>query len=441
LGLPGLRPFNMFPQAFRVWALFEASPERISLARGSHYRTKLTDDASQVGKANWWSDSVTAADDGFRDSLFQSIDTWADSLNLQAYDGGVDNGPGGEIGGRYRRLYVVMLARADSIGPANAGDSYRPSGRSFSVPRAVGAPATDWVKVGIGRGEVHEWGHTFGYITDEYILERGSTASKTNPATRTLWNLYNIAFSNNRPDLLWPHLAPGGRYNAKIRSMIGNLWVGSSQGETGSWHSEYKCQINGGVENYRCSYSAADTAWLRDSDHYCFWCEEIMALRILERVGEFQRLSPGGAVLNDALGQQWWNYWDQSLRHGYYTYFNYDSLIAAKNECYALYEFGSGCIPCSTNCNTDTLPSCLPDCAIREIGNAIYVDPSQGAFGNPGTKEFPVRTIVDGVFRANVDVPETPILVLQRGSYSGAITISDPAFLITDGCAPVTVGD
>jgi hypothetical protein len=438
-GESGLRPFSTFRQAFRVWALFEPSAERISQNRGSHYRIALTTDSEQIGKGSWWTDTLSEANFGFRDSLFKSIDELADSLNVRQYPEvlGGENDPSGDYNLRYRNLYIVMLARADSAGPPDSGDSYRPSGRSFAAPRVAQVHPTQWVKIGVASGEVHEWGHTFGYLKDEYIDGLNDTASQSNPAIQSLWNLHNMTYGNARCDLPWKHLAPGGKYNPKIRSLIGNLWMGSSAGLYGNWHSEYKCQINGTHENYTCDFGSPPVD-LRDTDHYCFWCEEMMTTRILERVGEFDRLDPAPVAWNDQ-GIQWFNYWDQTLRDKYYTLFNYDSLIAVKNQCYDLWSNKNTCTDCDNACDTVPLPICLPSCDIREIGNGIYTDP--GGFPvNPGTKELPVQNLTQGITLAQILCSGTPIVVVRPGVQPGPITITDPVFLITDECGTVLLG-
>lgn len=435
----GLRPFNMFKQAFRVRALFEESVDRVSYDRTSHYKTKLQN--GQIGKNSWWAGN-SGADAEFRDSLFNSIADLSAPKDLSLYPSTLDNSVNGKqavgvMASRYRRLYVVFLVKADT----GFTGEFCPSGRSFPVPSP---DSTEFVKVGMACGTVHEFGHTFSYVSDEYILQRGSAADPTfiDPPDNqiSVFNLSNISFSDARCDLLWPHLAPGGAYNPDVRSLIGNIWVGSAKGEFGSWHSEYLCEINGGVENYFCDFVPQDTAWLRDEAHYCFWCEEIIGLRILERIGELERILGVGGDIN-TLGRNWYTGWDNSLRADYYDYFNIDSLIASKNRCYALnFAPPDTCGACTLSCKEDSLPPCLPACDLREVGNAIYVNSVTGSSGNSGRKLFPIPTLAEGVIRADSICPITPLIILQPGQYATPITITNPVIVFTDACESVLVG-
>ena len=436
---PGIRPFNMFPQVFRVRACFEESTDRVdgpnSVDRDSYYRVKL-DTLGKVASDSWWGDGTDQANIDFRNRLFAAIDSLPAPKNLTLYPTNLDNSTNGEqtvgvMANRYRNLYVVLLA---------VSDNGCPSGRSFPV---VSMDSSRSVKIGVGCGTVHEFGHTFAYLRDEYIKDRGDAAPATwvDPAigSRSIFNLSNISYANDRCDMLWPHLAPGSEYNPKIRSMIGNLWVGSSKGEFGQWHSEYKCQINGGVGNYLCNTNVADSAWLRDDYHYCFWCEELVTMRILERTGEFDRLVGGVGDIN-AKGVQWYDAWDATLRDDFFTLFRYDSLIDLKNRCYGLYLSSNSCNDCEDACDNNPEPNCLPGCDIREIGNAIYTDVT-GFPVNPGTKERPVQTLTQGITLAQILCVETPIVVVRRGVQSGAITITTPTYIITDECTSVVLGD
>jgi hypothetical protein len=439
----GIRPFNKFKQAFRVRALFEESVDRVSYNRTSHYKIKLED--GQIGKNSWWAGN-SGADAEFRDSVFNSIADLPAPKDLSLYPSTLDNSVNGQqavgvMASRYRRLYVVFLVKADT----GFTGEFCPGGRSFPVPSP---DSTEFVKVGMACGTVHEFGHTFGYVSDEYILERGTTADPLfiNPSnnTRSVFNLSNISFyatgGCNSLWPLWPHLAPGGTYNPDVRSLIGNIWVGSSKGEFGSWHSEYLCEINGKSENYICDFVPEDTGSLRDEFHYCFWCEEIIGLRILERAGELERIIGGAGDIN-TLGRNWYTGWDNGVRADYYNYFNIDSLIASKNACYALnFAPPDTCASCKSSCKEESLPLCLPDCDIREVGNAIYVNSVIGSAGNSGSKRFPIPTLAEGVSQAGLVCPNTPLIILQPGQYAAPITITDPAIVFTDACESVLIG-
>jgi hypothetical protein len=385
-----------------------------------------------------WYNGDTEPDKGFNDSLFQAIDALSPK-NSSSYPSDLNNsvngaqiiGPMADV---YSNLYVVMFICT----PFNCG----PSGVAQAVTKRGG---TQKVKVGFGASYVHEFGHAFGYLRDEYIDVRNSTATWTNPEESLLsvFNLSNLTYSNDRCDLLWKHLAPGGTYNPhNVFSLVGNLFVGGKGGgggwQDGVWHSEYKCLINGTHANYECSFSDVDSTGLRDGDHLCFWCEEVVAVRILERARQLER--PGDPADINEKGIVWFNLWKNSLRGDYYDYFNIDSLIALKDSCYALWT-GGACPSCSSSCNLTAMPPCLPGCDIREVGNAIYVDGDAGADGNPGTKADPKETIAGGVAAAC-----TPgrLVMIKGGAITyptpAGLTIADPAILIPEGCDTVIVG-
>jgi len=421
---PGLRPFTFFPQAFRVRAIWEVSNARADTLQNSHYRVILNTKGDLV--------STTDDDTKFRDSLFKSIDALPAPKNATRYPATLDNQVDGQqiikpMADVYSNLYIVLKIKNWLLNSV--------SGYAATTPRNGGP---DKVRVGLGENSPHEFGHTFGYLADEYIDVRGTAADPDfrNPtsAEMSVFNLSNLTYSNERCDLLWTHLAPGGKYNPNLFSLLGNLFVGGNQ-EDGVWHSEYECLINGTHQNYFCDF-VPDSVRLRDDSHYCFWCEELFSLRILERTGELKR-DTDPADINDK-GKVWFQLWDDSLRDKYYTYFNVKSLIVQRDSCFALAASG-GCSTCSTACDeTDDsgMPSCLFECDIREVGNALYVDGVAGSDLNTGKKFEPKKTILGGVTAA---CGSLDLVMIKPASYP-AVTITQKAILIPEGCSPVVIG-
>ncbi len=438
----GIRPYTYFKQAFRVRAVWEPSAGRASVVTrdSSHYRVKIDPSDTSVASDEWW-DGDSEPNRGFRDSLFKTIDELPDPRDTTRYPPTLSNtvyghllvhSPMAEV---YSHLYIALLIRA-------SGDE-NPGGRCRNVTKYG---ESQRVRVAFGAYEMHEFGHAFGYLDDEYIGGRGTVNTEYRnpaPADRSVFNLVNINFlpvnvEYDDPDdrcddmLIWPHLVPGGEHNSSVSSLIGNMFTGMDKFATGAAHSEYKCLMNGTHENYFCGFSGPDTN-LRDYNNMCFWCEEITVLRILERTDQLDR--PGDSADINARGRQWFRLWDDSLRDAYYSYFNVDSVIVLKDSCFDL-----SCPGCSTNCGATTtypLPSCIGECAIRDVGHAVFVDGDNGDNLNVGSNIYPKRTIQSAV--SAVCDPHY-VVMMKSASYPGAITISDRATLVAAGCSSVIIG-
>jgi hypothetical protein len=389
----GIRPYSLFRQAFRVHAVFEPSADHASPDRESYFRIKVScnpaadnpDRACSIDLSGWQRDGTDPNNIVFRNRLFDAIadvDAFA-SLNLTKYPD--DMGDFDKLEGLYRNLVVAFLVRGYRNIPKTIVGHL--SGFADTVQSMTGSPP-DKVRIGFGRGWQHEFGHAFAFLKDEYIGDnkRGTTSTGTNPASseRSVFNLSNLTYSNARCDLLWPHIAPGGRYNPNVHSKIGNLFKGGIN-EHGVWHSEYQCLINGGHHNYLCDNDdpGSDNYDLRDSEHYCFWCEEIVAIRILEKARQIGTQTPSVAV-----GKTWFDRWETTLRHDYYTHFDIPALIAEKDTCYSLFAGG-------------TCPS----------GSESHI-----ACGSPH------------------------LVIVKPASYPGPLTLDTPAVLIAEGCSTIVIG-
>lgn len=441
-GISGIRPYTFYKQAFRVRAVWEPSPGRASVVSrdSSHYRIKIDPSDTSVASGEWF-DGTSEPNRGFRDSLFKVIDALQDPKDTTRYPSDLDNtvydiqithDPMANV---YSNLYVVMLIRASG--------NKNPSGRTRQIKKY---DQPQRVQAAFGAYEQHEFGHGFGYLDDEYINDRNAVNvfyRNPSPDLRSVFNLTNINFlptspMYNDPDdrcddmLLWPHLAPGGEYNPRLRSLIGNMFTGMDIYEIGVGHSEYKCLLNGGHENYFCDLEG-DNKNLRDRLNMCFWCEEIVAVRILERTHQLERAGDSADI--NSRGRQWYRLWDDSLRDAYYNYFNIDSLIAVKDSCYNL-----SCPACSLSCGTiygDGLPACIAECEIRDVGHVVFVDGDFGDDADNGSSLTPKATIAGAL--PGVCEPHY-LIMLKAASYPGAITISDRATLVAAGCASVIIG-
>jgi len=461
----GIRPYNLFPQAFRVFALFEASIEHAGGPnddqRLSFYRVKLNSRFGSIENTltdGWWNDT-TGADGEFRDKFFASLDYFVNhvaslsgdgitvSVSKSYYPEDLDNSIGGDqvtetMANRYRNLYVSMFVQRDSESDPDAPAVHGDASGCAPTIKVIGRP--HYVRTALGSTRTHEFTHAFGYLRDEYIKKRDSAATFRNPgpAEKSVFNLCNLSYTSDRCDMLWSHLAPGGKYNPDPLSFIGNLFMGG-YAESGVWHSEYKCLINGGSNNYLCDIdaSALDTFNLRDLDHLCFWCEEIVAVHILERLDQLDETGDDPDI--NVRGRQWFDRWKSTLRDMYYKYFEIHDRIAEKNACWASFATGNCDPACGRLCaDADISGLCMSVCGIRQLGNAIYVDGNDGLDTNPGRKNDPVRSIVYAIELSHTECGEASgnIIVVKPGDYSGAITLDQPATLITENCNGVTIG-
>jgi len=431
----GIRPFSFFPEAFRVRANFKSSSQRASgpddSDRQSYYKVKLncSTNCGVYIDSSWWNDSDTV-NETFRDRVFDAIDE-VSPLNTTQYPSSLAMSDQADV---HSHLVAVLLIRRNS-------DGNQPGGVTVNIPRTSG---TRIVRSALGVGWEHEFAHAFSYVKDEYIHDRGSTATDSNPlpADRSIFNVRNLTYSNDRCDLLWPHLAPGGQYNSNVNSLIGNLFKGGKRYENGVWHSEYSCLINGTHHNYLCDVDPAspDTN-LRDHEHFYFWCEEIVAWRILEKTGEFWR---GGDPADiNARGRTWYQRWVNTLRDDYYTHFDVPTLIREKNACYDTF-YGKACPPefpnCMDACDRGHIPACLHACTIREVGNAMYVDSGFGG-SQDGSRWNPYDDIPTAISQSHAECPSPNLIIIKPDSYPDTIDYDTRSTWLADGCSTTDVGD
>ena len=207
--------------------------------------------------------------------------------------------------------------------------------------------------VAVGANEIHEFGHAFGRVADEYINGRDTpeTLTRVDPATPSVFSISNLRYSNQVDDVPWTHLSPGGwrprtASGAEPSPVVGWMWVGGVV-QRGVWHSEYRCLMNGGHDNFKFTQNAAEDptanpdgtytdengADLRDRDRFCLWCQEVVSLRILEKTD--QLLEAGDPSDVTAQGIEWYARWVAELRPNYYEIFDVAAQIADAEARYA----------------------------------------------------------------------------------------------------------
>jgi hypothetical protein len=429
-------------------------------------------DLTQCNSSACWLSDPGTDNKAFRQALFGSIDDVVNDgpgANLREYPTNLSNAVSGgnivpSMAGNYRNLFVGLIIRADEDTSINPNANERPAGAFAATASMCDGGTNDGescgddgdcpsggqcrrVRIALAQEMPHEFGHAFGYLRDEYIGndKRGSTAPSLvvpTGSSMSIFFLSNLGYTDDRSAVPWRHVGPGGQYNPNASSMVGNLFAGGSN-EIGVWHSEYKCLMNGAHDNYVCDrFNGAPRAKLRDDRNLCFWCEEILTVRILERTGQFDRLVGSCADIN-TCGRTWWSAWESVLRDRYYQRNDLPDRIAERTLCYADRCTTPDCeASCDlgdpTDSNDTDVPPCLPSCEITELLNGIYVDSNFGFSGNPGTRLNPVDSIAEAVSEA-VFTGRRRVFV-NPGFYAGPIRIEAAVSLRPGACRSVIIG-
>ncbi len=278
-------PWSQFRGTFRVRGLWTPGEGRSTPEKKSHYRLPAT--ATGVG------DSAAKET---REAVFAAIEK-AQCNPAQAR-------------GRLTHATVVMLVRNEQ--------GRNPSGLTRGVSSPDGKLS---VSVAFAAYTHHEFGHAYGGLRDEYILGIGTKGRGQTPDRSSIFTVSNIAYTQEPKLVPWAHLAAGGAINPDRESVIGALWQGGGA-EEGAWHSEARCLMNGTHENWDLAKTRRGVT-LRDMQRFCFWCEEILVARTLEKTGHLGDSTDGEAL---------WRTWASEMRPLYQKAFDVAGRIKAKNE-------------------------------------------------------------------------------------------------------------
>lgn len=340
--LRAVEVYQRFRGAFRIRAVFARSDHPASHDRESYYRVKI-DGNGDVSNDGWWKGS-SARDRQFRRRLFCVLDLLP--LNWTRYPANIDVGGSktvihNTLDRMYSHLVVCLLVRISAGGTAGPA-----GGRT----RDVKGPDDSRLNVAFGALSIHEFGHAFAYLEDEYIRQRHradqpSKADRKDPAKPSLFTLSNLTFRDRLDDALFVHLSPWGRVPRQGAEpdpspIVGWLWRGGEQ-DLKVWHSEYQCLMNGEHENYAyTSDEASDLVHppgsrvdLRSVDRYCLWCQEIVVARILEKTGQLATAADPSNV--NARGRAWYESWVSTWRPRYWSFFNVSGQIVGREAFYA----------------------------------------------------------------------------------------------------------
>ena len=342
--------YERFRGAFRIRALFTRSDEPASADRGSFYGVAIDEDGDIPSSPAWWQDTDDEGDK-FRAMLGSSISVFTD-INLARYPDSLNNSPviHNPLSNLFSNLVVVMLVRRTK---PNGSISTSPSGLTRRVE--LESPADAGLNVAFGEYSLHEFGHAFAYLEDEYISGRGDEANRSNPSTPSVFNLSNLSFDTHLNQVPWLHLSPWGDTPRQAAGpapspIVGWLWRGGEADEK-VWHSEYQCLMNGTHENYAYTPDAASdptaapptscarfvdggvTLRWRDPPTYCLWCQEIVVIRILEKTGRLA--TPNDDPSINERGEAWYQDWVADGRSGYWETFDVADQIRERESWYA----------------------------------------------------------------------------------------------------------
>lgn len=343
------RVYDRFRGAFRIRALFTASSEPAGTGRDSYYRVKVDGGSDGGVSSGGWENDDGTDNLTFRRRLYDALDEF--ELNRRLYPitlevGGDDTVIHNQLARLYSNLVVAMLVRTS--GSNNAG------GRTRTVPDTrnpvFDPPNPLWrtLNVAFGAHALHEFGHAFAYLEDEYIDGRGSRATRNNPSPRSLFTLSNLSFSDRWGSVPWEHVSPWGRERRQGTSLtpppvVGWLWRGGEH-DRGVWHAEYHCLMNGKHDNY--AYAPDETPptnpdgslktidlRFRNPPEYCLWCQEIVVARVLEKTGQLASSGDPGDI--DERGRRWHERWVDRWRARYWEAFDVAAQIRDRERLYA----------------------------------------------------------------------------------------------------------
>lgn len=336
--------YETFAGAFRIRALFEPSSTPASEDRNSHYRCLVNSSGTAMSSAGSWYSAAGSDNDVFRSRLFDAVASFGDA-NLRRYPTSLDIGDqnsaikNSTLRDVHRNLVVCMLVRTS--------ERDNVSGIARHVPRPS-PNDNQQLRVGFGANKVHEFSHAVAFLSDEYINGRESVSTRVNNPNKSVFALSNLTYDDQLNTIPWLHLSPWGRKPRQgagddPEPLVGWMWVGGAN-HRGVWHSEYRCLMNGRHDNFAFTqnapadptanddgtYTDENGESLRDSDHFCLWCQEVVTIRILEKTDAFMRSGDPSDITD--LGTTWWSRWVDELRDNYWELFDVDAQIDATEQ-------------------------------------------------------------------------------------------------------------
>jgi len=211
---------------------------------------------------------------------------------------------------------VILVRKAECTSGDDPGTSC--SGYSGFARDVTNPSEGKRVRVAISRNHIHEFGHAFGHLRDEYRnddFKSCTAASKFAGFNKTNWDLKNVnnySYASAGSELPWRHLLYGAGINPDPQ-LIG-AFEGAYTCWEGGFRPEQECKMNGshgnpnqctglpeqpGVcsnnssqvcdSNSDCTGSATCEGDINSTNlrqnNYCNWCRELVVMRIHDFIG------------------------------------------------------------------------------------------------------------------------------------------------------------
>ena len=253
-----VEPFATFTEAFVIWRWPAVSNEHLAAgtpqSADTAFRVPLSTDGESVNR------TVPSTGE-------TSMRVW-NALSNFAY-------PATRFypsGGRTSRYAMNLLFAFLLFEPAQGGSGFSGRMRGLENP----ANSAQRIAAAFAHNRVHEFSHALGRLQDEYLDEGQSDLGEPNALTTQSAYLSNVVSENDCDSLPWAHLLVGTTINPTQDNLVGAFGTPNH-----GYHPELKCLMNGTHDN--ANYFGGNGR-LRVG-HFCNFCRETMAFRILERTG------------------------------------------------------------------------------------------------------------------------------------------------------------
>ncbi len=358
-GFFNLAVYQKFAGAFRIRAIFTPSAGPASSndnlrQRDTTYKIQRVQGKNRLACHDKW-----MYKESFLNSFWDSIESisfndrqYPDSLDVTTNPAKNTTNIHNQLARLYSNCVVAMLVRGPGrsncsgftriVPPRHENDTDERDGLRCKVGPCI--------NVAFGANSTHEFGHAFGYLEDEYIRDRGTSASnRRNPEEGSIFTLSNLSFDKQSVAVPWIHLSPWGWVERQAAGdepspLVGWLWRGGEK-EHGVWHSEYQCLMNGTHKNYAYTHKVHNgVRGARDPSvvgskinlrkrRFCIWCQEIVTARILEKTGQLAEAGDPDNI--QELGKVWYERWTREWRPLYRTFFGVDQQLRDREAWYA----------------------------------------------------------------------------------------------------------
>ncbi len=246
-GLFELEPYSYFQESFVVWSLPRASATRLGGG-----------DTAFVVPVTTSGSTFMTGSGPFTGELADRL--WAAISDHPVPPSEFASGSGGM--GTVTKATAAFLLLDPNRNPPQAGVS------GLTTTVANPSSSSQRIATAFGIGHEHEFSHAFARLLDEYMEE--DFVDRDWPTD----GQSNVVNADQCESVPWRHLLFGAGINAtdELIGAFGRSHIG--------FHSELLCQMNGSHEN--ATYYG--TSNLR-ADHFCNFCRELVAYRILSRAG------------------------------------------------------------------------------------------------------------------------------------------------------------